>query len=62
MNFGRLEKVSSTLLNPAKNFTIKNVVVLGSKDVKTKSKRDAITEKSYPSSKYAEYSELNSVR
>lgn len=60
MNFGSLEKIESVLLRPTGNFTIKNVVVLGTRD-KNGMRRDSLKENNYKSDKYINFSVLGKL-
>jgi len=55
MNFGNLEKIEELILRPAKNFSIKNTVVLGRRNSKNGNRIDCIREDCYKSNKYTNY-------
>lgn len=54
MNFGNMERVSSTILRPAHNLKIKNVVTFGTRNYGNGKREDAIKVKGYKSNKYSD--------
>jgi len=61
MNFGNLEKIEELILRPAKNFIIKNTVVLGRRNSKNGFRIDCFKENVYKSNKYDNYKYLGSL-
>ena len=61
MNFGNLEKIEELILRPAKNFTIKNTVILGRRNSKNGFRIDCFKENAYKSNKYDNYKYLGNL-
>ena len=61
MNFGNLEKIEELILRPAKNFSIKNTVVLGRRNSKNGNRIDCFKENCYKSNKYTNYNYVGSL-
>lgn len=54
VNYGNLEKIESVILRPAPNFSIKNVVVFGSRSFKNGMRYDSLKEVPYKTNKYSD--------
>jgi hypothetical protein len=61
MNFGNLEKIEETILQPARSFSIKNVVILGKRNSRTGNRIDCLRLNTYKSNKYQDYNYVASL-
>lgn len=61
MNFGNLEKIEELILRPAKNFSIKNTVILGRRNLNNGFRLDCFKESVYKSNKYGNYQYLGNL-